>query len=549
MLTVKDHWERVFERDAVGALEARLPSALAAARWFGGKARTIVSTRINETVPIPLDGGMMMLALIQVAYADDAHDTYVMPVSASFDERAEELARRCPEAVLTDLTVIEQAGERRGILHDALLDPACARSLLLIIQEGARFETKSGLLAASVLKGVGPLLSEAASDGPTVMKGEQSNTSVKFGARAILKLYRRFEEGINPDLEIGRALTTRGFAHSPALLGSLEYRRPAQEPSTVALVQAFVANQGDAWQYTLRELERHLGSVPEDRTGTWAPTAGSATDAGFQAYMDLAETLGRRTAELHLVLGRQTDDPAFAPEICTSGYWRSLRSRMERSIESSLTLLRRRLSDLGSVEQRQASLVLDLERRLLSRVGALTDRHLEVQRIRCHGDYHLGQVLYTGRDFVIIDFEGEPARPLAERRAKHVPIVDVAGMIRSFDYAAYAAVRRHAERRNECRLQSALEQPELELWARRWSRSASEAFLSGYAASAGEAAFWPPSADERAMLLEAHLIEKACYELSYELNNRPSWSGIPLRGLLRLCDVENEAPSQEEVGS
>jgi trehalose synthase-fused probable maltokinase len=366
------------------------------------------------------------------------------------------------------------------------------------------------------------------------MKGEQSNTSVKFGARAILKLYRRFEEGINPDLDVGRVLTMRGFAHSPALLGSLEYSRPAHEASTVALVQAFVENQGDAWQYTLRELERDLDSVPEAR----GSNGESAKKAGSHPYINLAETLGRRTADLHLVLGQETDDPDFAPAPCTPGYWRALRARMERSIESSLILLRRRLSDLGSAERRQAALVFELERQLLSRVGVLTDRHLDARRIRCHGDYHLGQVLYTGVDFVIIDFEGEPARPLAERRAKHVPIVDVAGMIRSFDYAAYAALQRQGERHHKPG-----QRTELELWARRWSHSAADAFLSGYAAVAGDAPFWPPAADERAMLLEAHLIEKACYELSYELNNRPSWSGIPLQGLLRLCDVGNETSS------
>ncbi|WP_447603738.1 putative maltokinase [Nitrospira sp. Nam80] len=531
---MKDHWERIFERDAVGALEARLPSALVAARWFGGKARTITSTRIKETIPIRMEGGKMVLVLIDVSYADDARETYVMLLSASFDERAETVARRYPDAVLTDLNVVEQTGERRGILHDALSDPACARSLLLTIQEGTRFETEGGSLIASTVGGFSRSISEAASEEPSVMKGEQSNTSVKFGARAILKLYRRFEEGINPDLDVGRVLTMRGFAHSPALLGSLEYSRPAHEASTVALVQAFIENQGDAWQYTLRELERDLDSVPETRASSGEP----AKKAGSQAYMDLAETLGRRTADLHLVLGQETDDPDFAPAPCTPGYWRALRARMERSIESSLILLRRRLSDLGSVERRQAALVFELERQLLSRVGVLTDRHLDARRIRCHGDYHLGQVLYTGVDFVIIDFEGEPARPLAERRAKHVPIVDVAGMIRSFDYAAYAALQRQGERHHKHG-----QRTELELWARRWSQSAADAFLSGYAAVAADAPFWPPAADERAMLLEAHLIEKACYELSYELNNRPSWSGIPLQGLLRLCDVGNEASS------
>ncbi len=482
----------------------------------------------------------MVLLLIDVSYADEAFETYVMLVSASFDDPAKDITRRFPHAVLTELTVVEQSGERRGILHDALWDHACARSLLRMIQEGARFGNRTGILAASSESAFSRLLSEAASEEPSVMKGEQSNSSVKFGARAILKLYRRCEQGINPDLEIGRVLTERGFGHSPAVLGALEYIKPDQEPSTMVVVQSFIENQGDAWQYTVGELERVLDSVAAGRTETIPQTSESAHESGaHEAYLDLAATLGRRTAELHLALGRRTNDPAFAPEDCTPDYWRALRMRMERSIEGALLLLRRRLSGLGDAEQRQAALVFALERQLLTRVGSPANRNPEAQRIRCHGDYHLGQVLYTGRDFMIIDFEGEPARPLAERRAKHVPVVDVAGMVRSCHYAAYAALQRQDERAGgePCA-------PELEERARRWYQSAAAAFVAGYAETAGDAPFWPASAEERAMLLDAHLIEKACYELSYELNNRPGWAGIPLKGIPQLFESDKiEVPS------
>jgi trehalose synthase-fused probable maltokinase len=409
-----------------------------------------------------------------------------------------------------------------------------------MIQQGARFGNQDGILAASSVSAFSRLLSEAASEEPSVIKGEQSNSSVKFGSRAILKLYRRCEQGINPDLEIGRVLTERGFGHSPAVLGALEYIKPDQEPSTMVLVQSFIENQGDVWQYTVGELERVVDSGAAERMSTIRPTSGSTHQSRANgAYVELAATLGRRTAELHLALGPQTGDPAFAPEDCTLDYWRALRTRMERSIEGALLLLRRRLSGLGDAEQRQAALVFALERQLLTRVGAPANRNPEAQRIRCHGDYHLGQVLYTGRDFMIIDFEGEPARPLAERRAKHVPVVDVAGMVRSFHYAAYAALQRLDERAGgePCA-------PELEERARRWYQSAAAAFVAGYAETAADAPFWPASAEERAMLLDAHLIEKACYELSYELNNRPGWAGIPLKGILQLFESDKiEVPS------
>jgi trehalose synthase-fused probable maltokinase len=350
------------------------------------------------------------------------------------------------------------------------------------------------------------------------MQGEQSNTSVRFGRHAMLKLYRRFEPGLNPDLEMGRVLTARGYAHSPALLGSLEYAGPNQQPGTVAIVHRFVENQGDAWRYTLSELEGELmdGSGPAEQTRS--------------TYTDAACLLGRRTAELHLALAQDTADPAFAPEPCSPGYWKSLRDRMTRSVEDSLALLGRRLQDIHGPNRRLADLVLRSRDLLLSRVAFPVNRNPNTVRIRCHGDFHLGQVLYTGQDFVIIDFEGEPARTLAERRAKHVPIVDVAGMIRSFHYAASAVLDRMGSQPDIDERRCELEQR-----TRHWYRSAADAFLSGYRETAGKAPFLPEQSEDRDMLLDAYVIEKACYELSYELNNRPSWAGIPLSGLLQLA--------------
>ncbi|MGE3977788.1 MAG: putative maltokinase, partial [Nitrospira sp.] len=361
-------------------------------------------------------------------------------------------------------------------------------------------------------------LVDAASAESSVMQGEQSNTSVRFDRHAILKLYRRFEPGLNPDLEIGRVLTARGYAHSSAVLGSLEYTRPNQQPGTIAIVSRFVENQGDAWRFTLSELGTELGN-----------SSGSAADAS-STYADTAALLGRRTAELHLALAQNTVDPAFVPEPCGLGYWQSLRDRMTLSVGDSLALLGRRIQDLHEPNRRLATLVLESKALLLSWVEAPAKRNPQAVRIRCHGDFHLGQVLYTGRDFVIIDFEGEPARPLAERRTKHVPLVDVAGMIRSFHYAACAALDRARSQPGADERRSEMEQR-----ARQWYRSATDAFLTGYAETAGKASFLPEKSDDHDLLLCAYLIEKACYELSYELNNRPSWAGIPMNGLLQLA--------------
>lgn len=517
MLTLKDNWERLFDRDTVGALEALLPSALLSARWYGGKARTIATVRIKETIPLHINTNSMVLVFIDVSYKDGDHDVYTMVLTASFGEQAAQMQKAHPEAVLAEVTIAGRSEDRSGLLHDALPDHTCAGALLAAIRQGNGFQGENGKLLASSNPAFSTALVESASAESSVMQGEQSNTSIRFGRQAMLKLYRRFEPGLNPDLEMGRALTAAGYTHSPAVLGSLEYARQSHEPATVAIVHRFIENQGDAWRFTLDELEGELMNSP-----------GPAMRAS-SAYADAAALLGRRTAELHLTLAQDTADPAFAPEPCGPGYWRSLRDRMTRSVEGSLALLGRRLQALDEPNRKLATLVLESKAVLLSRVDALVKRNPQAVRIRCHGDFHLGQVLYTGRDFIIIDFEGEPARPLTERRAKHVPIVDVAGMIRSFHYAACAALDRVGSRSGDDERRS-----ELERRTGRWYRSAADAFLSGYTETTGKVPFIPKQSDDRDMLLDAYLIEKACYELSYELNNRPSWARIPLNGLLQL---------------
>lgn len=518
MLTVNDNWERLFDRDTVGALEALLPSVLSYARWYGGKAKTIEAALIKEIIPLRTETNSMVMVFIDVSYQDGGHGVYTMVLTASFGEQALQMQQAHPQALLAEVTIVGKNRNQRGFLHDALSDHVCAGALLQNVHQENQYQGKNGKLLASAARTFSTAMLEAASAESSVMQGEQSNTSVRFGRHAMLKLYRRFEPGLNPDLEIGRALTATGYAHSPTVLGSLEYAGRDQEPATIAIVHAFIENQGDAWRYTLSKLEAEL-----------ADSSGQAMHASG-IYTEAAALLGRRTAELHLALAQNTD-PAFAPEPCTSDYWRSLRDRMAGSIEDSLALLGRCFQELDEPNRRLAILVLESKALLLSRVETPVKRNPKALRIRCHGDFHLGQVLYTGRDFVIIDFEGEPARPLAERRAKHVPILDVAGMIRSFHYAASAVLDRAGSRPDADERRSELEQR-----TRQWCRSAANAFLSGYTGTAGKAPFLPEGSDNRDMLLDAYLIEKACYELSYELNNRPSWAGIPMNGLLQLVD-------------
>ncbi len=517
MFIIKDNWERLFDRDTVGELEALLPSALASARWYGGKARTVAAVRILETVPLRTDTNSMVLVFIDISYNDGGHEIYSVLLTVSFEERAMQIQETHPQVVVAAVTIVDRNGNRPGILHDALWDQDCAGALLRAIRQGNEFQGKNGRLLASSSPVFSTAVLEAAAGESSVMQGEQSNTSVRFDREVMLKLYRRFEPELNPDLEIGRVLTVAGYTHSPTVLGSLEYVGRDQLPATIAIVHRFVENQGDAWRYTLGELEGELANPSSLETHAISSYAGSAA------------LLGRRIAELHVVLAQNTGDPMFEPEPSTLEYWQSLCDRMTRTVESSLTLLGRHLHDLPEPNLQLATLVLESKATLLSRVESPLKRNVRLMRIRCHGDFHLGQVLYTGRDFVIIDFEGEPARPLAERRAKHVPLVDVAGMLRSFHYAASMALDGAGKRPA-----AAVRRPELEERTRTWYQSAAKAFVSSYTETVGQAPFLPKRSEDMNMLLDAYLIEKVCYELSYELNNRPSWARIPMNGLLQL---------------
>jgi maltose alpha-D-glucosyltransferase/alpha-amylase len=303
-------------------------------------------------------------------------------------------------------------------------------------------------------------------------------------------------------------------------------------------LHAYVPNEGDAWSYTLDELgayyERALTLPPEDRDiGIPADHPLELLDTAIPeraeqligAYLGSARLLGRRTAELHLALASDPDDPAFAPEAFSALYQRSLYQSMRSLTGQVFGLLRRRTKDLPETVQ-----VLDLEDDIVVRFRSLTDEVIEATRIRCHGDYHLGQVLWTGKDFVIIDFEGEPARPLSERRIKRSPLRDVAGMIRSYHYAAYTPVyggRAHGH-----------DPAVLMLWARLWYLCTSAAFLEEYLAATAGSFIVPQSRRQTRTLLDAYLLEKAVYEVGYEANNRPDWIKIPIQGILQLLEAD-----------
>ena len=531
--------DELFEGRARKTIEcALLPEFLPKQRWFGAKAKTIDSTRIADWAWMLPEAPPFAIVLVEVKYRDGEMDLYNIPLAITMGRSREELERQMkPDALLCEVRI---AGET-GYLHDGLADDAACRALLAAIVAGQEFPAQHGTVSAFPGAGAAELVGSEAALKVVRSSAEQSNTSVIFGSRVILKLFRRLAEGINPDFEIGRFLTEKaGFSGIPKLGGGIEYARADEGRSTLAMLQQMVVNQGDGWKMTLEDLGRYyehsstFRAHPEDLAGdgrsiveiAGGPIPDSAREK-IGIYLDWAATLGRRTAEMHLALSGPTEDPAFAPVPLTAEDVQELAASLRGHASEVFVALKAGLASLPDEFVDRAAQVLGERHRILDRFRTLEQTAPDALLIRIHGDYHLGQVLRVENDFVIIDFEGEPARPLEERRRKQPALKDVAGMLRSFSYAAYAGLLGYTARRLE-------EFARLEPWAAFWEKWTCASFLSAYRETAGDAPFLPHSAEQFEILLNAFLLDKALYELSYELNNRPAWVRIPLRGILAL---------------
>ncbi len=549
-LVVRGGWEHVLKEPAREELEALLPAFLQRRRWFAGKARPIVSVQIEDAIRIEHHGLVSVMLLVQVSHVSGTPDLYAVPVMFAEGQHAARLRREQPDAVLADVVVEGGDAPVHGLLLDAFTDTGLAEALLDAIGRKRVLKGSAGELRATQTRYYRKHVTGSTGPRPAhVLHAEQSNSSVAFGDQLIMKLIRRLSEGTNPELEIGRFFAESAhFSHTAPLAGALEYRLPRREPMTVAILQGYVPNEGDAWRYTLDEVRHFFEQAllrkaageelpPPDATALELSHA-APTDAAQQAlgaYLQTAELLGRRTAEMHLALASDREDAAFAPEPFSSLYQRSLYQSMRNLTARAFHLLRDRQGDLPEPVVVEAEQLAAAEDRVLQTFHRVVGRRISAMRTRCHGDYHLGQVLHSGRDFVIIDFEGEPARSVSERRIKRSPLRDVAGMLRSFDYAVHTVLYGPAGlgviRPDEA--------PGLESQATFWRKWVSASFLAGYFDEAGDATFLPHDGDQLALLLRILLLEKAVYELAYELNNRPQWVQIPVRGILQLLTAPN----------
>jgi maltose alpha-D-glucosyltransferase/alpha-amylase len=531
-------WDGLLEGRSRDLLETRvLPQFLPGRRWFGGKARKIKSTRVRDWAPLSDGSAPAALVLFEVDFEDGGQDVYFAPLALALGAAGEEVQSSRADAVLCRVTSNNSA----GVVYDASFNDDACQALLAAIEQQRSFPARRGeirgfpTIAFSEVRGAGENLPVRRGD------AEQSNTSILFGDRMIMKLFRRLEPGQNPDFELGRHLTERAqFDRTPKLAGGIEYHERGSEPATVAMLQALVPNQGDGWQWTLEELSRyfeHCSTLPPPSAELFLEGRSlldlSSLDVPQEAheaigmFIDAAATLGRRTAEMHLALSRGTEDPDLVPEPITPADLSRLSGEFRGHARKVFDALKENLARLPDENVDTASLALSRRHQIIERFRKLENMPFEGLKIRIHGDYHLGQVLSVKNDFVILDFEGEPARSLAERRAKHSPLKDVAGMLRSFSYAAYVSLLNLAARRPD-------EFERMEPWARVWERWVSAMFLKAYLETTAGLPLLPRDQNQVRQLLESYVLDKTLYELLYELNNRPAWVRIPLSAILSL---------------
>jgi maltose alpha-D-glucosyltransferase/alpha-amylase len=525
--------EGVLTRAGLASLQQLLISFLPHQRWFGAKTRTIKSVEILDSAQLP--GLNAVLLFLRLAYEDDSTDIYQLALTISTGDAAEMVRASDPASIVATVTTADGP----AILHDAVAREDVRQAILQLIETERSLSTENGTLhghkssAFAAARGTDPLPARTGS-------AEQSNTSILYDAKLIMKLFRRLQPGENPDTEIGRFLTeTAHFPRIAPFLGEITLRTKEGAPTTVAMLQGLVENEGDGWQWTLDELSHYYESVailpalqdvgtPASFLNESESPALAREHAGL--YLDAAALLGQRTAEMHLALATPTHDPSFAAEEFTTANLVADADRIDAQLSLTLEALKRGMSQLTETTADNAALVLSRRIELFARARAIASAtpSLAGQSIRIHGDYHLGQVLRSRGDYVILDFEGEPARSLAERRAKQSPLRDVAGMLRSFSYAAHAAHNAFAQRRPD-------DAKYLERWATLWQNSVSTEFLRAYDATirAKDPVLIPQPAQAQ-LLLDAYLLEKSLYELLYELNNRPTWVRIPLAGILSL---------------
>jgi maltose alpha-D-glucosyltransferase/alpha-amylase len=509
-------------------------------RWFRGKAKKIKNIEITDTIALATGALNSYIIIIETMYIEGKNELYVIPLSITTGDEIAEIKYRHPEAQVAHIEI----DGHEGLMFDGSYNKKMRDLLFQLIYQKGKIKNRKTAIAGipgkkfstKVKKSELPLASR-------VLLAEQSNTSILYDSRYFFKMYRSPEEGVNPELEIIKTLTENTtFRNFPTFAGALEYQKSDTENAALGILVDFLPNEGNAWEFTKSAIDRYFDRLIEDKEillNKIAAENNPVTDLVGEDkmnellgpfFVEMVSLLGRRTAELHLALASVKNKKEFSEEPFSLLYQKSL-------YQSFRTLIKRTVNQMKSpkkpLNEEQIALIDDIisnEALLLSTIKhTLEKKKIHTSKIRVHGDYHLGQVLFTGKDFMIIDFEGEPTRSLTARQLKHCPFKDVAGMLRSFHYAIYMG---QLENKSKIPGNADLLDP----WLEAWYETVEKTFLKSYLKTAGNASFIPDEAREVKDLLSVYTIEKAIYEADYEFNNRPDWLHIPLNGLKKILN-------------
>lgn len=529
LLKTDSSWEKLFNNyNEVRVLERKIfQPFMRKCRWFGGKAKVISKLAVHKAVPVKVDGEMHYLTIIEVHYVQRLPELYFLPICFVPTDTIFDKGEYTAQSVVCRAEVQGKTG--------FVVDSSYVRSfrdfMLSSMEKKLRLKDQEGTLEfnSSVYSKINVDHIDS-----KILKADQSNTAIIYNDQYFFKFYRKIEKEINPDLEIVRFLSeSTSFRNSPKYAGSVEYRDIEGKTYVFGLLQEKVDNQGDAWGMTIDSVGRFYERALEKARKEKVPKLLNRSAIHFEdapemiqelvgrGFYERVVRLGQRTAEMHLALASDSANPAFSPEYFTPNYQRSLYSSLRKLAKDRLRLLSNSLSKLNAETRELAEKVLALEDSILECFSEIYTTRIQAIKTRIHGDYHLGQVLFTGKDFVIIDFEGEPGFSFSERRLKKNPLKDVAGMMRSFHYAAFGKILLNENYR-------AQDMEFLEQWAEQWQHYVSRFYMGAYMERMG----WDKDlALENEVLIRTYLIEKAIYELGYELNGRPDWVAIPLRGI------------------
>lgn len=530
LFAVDQSWEKVFQNYHEKRQFERkvLPVFMKKCRWFAGKAKAIERIGIQKIIPIKIKNSTHYLTLIEVHYIQRLPELYFLPLSFVPAEQIVDKVEFLPQSVVCR----SQMQSVHGFIIDSSYNKNFRDFLLQSMAKKSRVKQEDGVLEfnSSVFNKIN---AEGEIDS-TVLKADQSNTSIIYNDAYFFKFYRKLEREINPDMEIVRFLSeSTNFKNSPTYMGSIEFIDSDKKIIVLGLLQGKIENQGEAWSMATDSVGRFFERVITRGKKEKLPKLVNKASITFEEAPQLIQEfigrgfyervvrLGQRTAEMHLALASDKSNPAFAPEQFTSNYQRSLYSSLRKLVRDRFGLLQNSLPRLNEETRVLGEKVLGREADILNCFKEIYETRIDAIKTRIHGDYHLGQVLFTGKDFTIIDFEGEPGFSFSERRLKKNPLKDVAGMMRSFHYAAFGKILLNENYKDK-------KMSFLEAWGEQWQHYVSRFYLGAYLQRKGLA---KELSEENNTLIRTFLLEKAIYELGYELNGRPDWVIVPLRGI------------------